>query len=226
MHRVMVIHPMKPDSLALNPFTARCTQMSQAAWLGWGLGCSSSGVRHRVPDARHAGHPIHLVSAGQDPGLPTSQSRLSLSPPTSGDSAHGTEALSRFLAGMLSSLPAACHAEAGLLQIAGNNWTIPSLRVVLLVGMVSSLVPTVLSFLFSDDRSLGAQSEGLLANHRKDQAEAGAGGRLACCRVTMAAPWSWKPGFGLLAPGGLLAASRQKGMARATQGCSSSTLRW
>ena len=59
-------------------------------------------------------------------------------------------------------------------QIAGNDWTIPSLRLVLLVGMVSSLVPTVLSFLFSDDKSLGAQSEGLLANHRKDQAEAGA----------------------------------------------------
>ena len=125
-----------------------------------------------------------LASPPHSQGCPFNPSML-------GDSAHGTEALSRFLAGILSSLPAACHAEAtGLLQIAGNDWTIPSLRVVLLVGMVSSLIPTVLSFLFSDDRSLGAQSEGLLANHRKDQAEAGAGGCLACFRVTMAAPWS------------------------------------
>ena len=136
-----------------------------------------------MPGARHAKHPARLSVNTQN--TPTCPSRTGGWP----SRAHASrEAARRPLqrAGhsglnprhgwqLRFRPPTARHADAAALpQIAGNDWTIPSLRVVLLVGMVSSLVPTVLSFLFSDDRSLGAQSEGLLANHRKDQAEAGA----------------------------------------------------
>ena len=58
-------------------------------------------------------------------------------------------------------------------QIAGNDWTIPSLRLVLLVGMLSSLIPACLSFAFSDDKTLGAESQGILASHNAQQGPSG-----------------------------------------------------
>eukprot|EP00937_MAST-01D_sp_MAST-1D-sp2_P001856 g1856.t1 len=48
----------------------------------------------------------------------------------------------------------------------GNAWTLDTMRTIMLSGMVLSIFPTMCLFFFNDDRSLGQESEGLLAKEQ------------------------------------------------------------
>ena len=66
-----------------------------------------------------------------------------------------------------------CVEYHAMLQASGNSWSLQALGRVVVVGMLVSIVPTVALFLFSDDKSLGAVSEGLLASNAGNATTAG-----------------------------------------------------